>query len=68
MRQVHGDDVPDDDRARLPADRPLWAAVVVDGLAGGGVAVVFVMHHVVADGDPTRTRSQAPWIDLPSPP
>lgn len=35
---------------RLPADRPLWAAVVVDGLAGGGVAVVFVMHHVVADG------------------
>ncbi|MGZ4749824.1 MAG: wax ester/triacylglycerol synthase domain-containing protein [Oryzihumus sp.] len=34
----------------LPRDRPLWAAVVVEGLPGGGVALVLVMHHVVSDG------------------
>ncbi|GAA3813791.1 wax ester/triacylglycerol synthase domain-containing protein [Cellulomonas soli] len=35
-----------------PLDRsgPLWRAEVVDGLAGGGVAVVLVLHHVLADG------------------
>lgn len=35
---------------RLPTDRPLWAAAVVPGLAGGRTGVVLVVHHVVADG------------------
>jgi hypothetical protein len=34
----------------LPRDRPLWRAVIVDGLAGGGVAVLIVVHHCVTDG------------------
>src|SRR5689334_12078709 len=35
---------------RLPPDRPLWAAIVVTGLADGGVALLMVLHHVLADG------------------
>lgn len=35
---------------RLPRDRPLWAAWLVSGLAGGRAAVVIVLHHVLADG------------------
>lgn len=35
---------------RLPPDRPLWAAVVVTGVAGDRVGLVVVVHHVVADG------------------
>lgn len=35
---------------RLPRDRPLWRAVLVDGLADGRSAVVFVAHHVLSDG------------------
>jgi diacylglycerol O-acyltransferase len=35
---------------RLPRDRPLWRAVFVTGLAGGCVALVVVLHHVLADG------------------
>jgi diacylglycerol O-acyltransferase / wax synthase len=34
----------------LPPDRPLWAAVVVTGLAGGGAGLVFVTHHALLDG------------------
>jgi len=34
----------------LPPARPLWSAAVVTALADGGVAVLIVMHHVVADG------------------
>jgi WS/DGAT/MGAT family acyltransferase len=34
----------------LPPDRPLWRAVVVTGLRGGEVALVLVLHHVLADG------------------
>jgi WS/DGAT/MGAT family acyltransferase len=34
----------------LPPDRPLWSAVFVTGLAGGGVALVFVTHHALLDG------------------
>lgn len=34
----------------LPADRPLWAATFVTGLAGGGVGLVFVTHHLLLDG------------------
>ena len=34
----------------LPRDRPLWRAVLIDGLADGGAAVVLVTHHVLSDG------------------
>jgi WS/DGAT/MGAT family acyltransferase len=34
----------------LPRRRPLWRAHVLSGLADGGLAVVVVMHHVLADG------------------
>lgn len=35
---------------RLPRSRPLWAAAVVSGLAGGRTGLVLVVHHVLADG------------------
>ncbi len=34
----------------LPPVRPLWSAAVVTGVAGGGVALLVVLHHVLADG------------------
>lgn len=34
----------------LPRTRPLWRAVVVTDLADGRLAVVLVVHHVLADG------------------
>jgi diacylglycerol O-acyltransferase / wax synthase len=34
----------------LAPDRPLWRAVLVTGLAGGEVGLVFVTHHAVLDG------------------
>jgi WS/DGAT/MGAT family acyltransferase len=34
----------------LARAHPPWAAVVVPGLAGGRLAVVVVLHHVLADG------------------
>jgi diacylglycerol O-acyltransferase / wax synthase len=34
----------------LPRDRPLWSLTLVQGLAGGNVALLVVLHHVVADG------------------
>ena len=34
----------------LPPDRPLWSAVVVTDLAGGGAGLVFVTHHALLDG------------------
>ncbi|MCU0264113.1 MAG: hypothetical protein MUF09_10680, partial [Candidatus Nanopelagicales bacterium] len=34
----------------LDRARPLWRALLVTDLADHGVAVVFVLHHVVADG------------------
>nr|WP_281362267.1 wax ester/triacylglycerol synthase domain-containing protein [Cellulomonas humilata] len=34
----------------LPRSRPLWRAVVVSGLSDGRVALVVVLHHVLADG------------------
>jgi WS/DGAT/MGAT family acyltransferase len=35
---------------RLADDRPLWSVTLVDGLTDGAVALVVVLHHVVADG------------------
>ena len=35
---------------RLPADRPLWSATLVSGLADDRTALVVVFHHVLADG------------------
>lgn len=34
----------------LPGDRPLWSATVVTGLSCDRVAVLLVLHHVLADG------------------
>jgi WS/DGAT/MGAT family acyltransferase len=34
----------------LPHSRPLWSAAFVTGLAGDRVALVLVLHHVLADG------------------
>ena len=36
--------------APLPRDRPLWAATIVTGVDPDTAAVVFVFHHVLADG------------------
>ncbi|WP_207400381.1 bifunctional phosphatase PAP2/O-acyltransferase family protein [Actinomadura fibrosa] len=36
--------------APLPRDRPLWRMFLVRGAAPGRTTVVFLMHHVVADG------------------
>ncbi|SEG81363.1 Protein of unknown function [Thermomonospora echinospora] len=34
----------------LPRDRPLWRLILVRGHAPDRTAVIFLMHHVVADG------------------
>lgn len=34
----------------LPRDHPLWSIVLIPELADGAVAIVVVMHHVLADG------------------
>lgn len=34
----------------LPRDRPLWEMHVIDGLEGGGQAVVIKTHHSITDG------------------
>ncbi len=36
--------------APLPATAPRWQATLVTGLVGGGVALIVVFHHVLADG------------------
>lgn len=35
---------------RLPRDRPLWEVYLIDGYHGHGSAVVWRMHHCIADG------------------
>jgi diacylglycerol O-acyltransferase len=35
---------------RLDHTLPLWQMWVIEGLAGGGVAVMLVLHHAMADG------------------
>jgi diacylglycerol O-acyltransferase / wax synthase len=34
----------------LPADRPLWSATLVPGLADGRVGLILAFHHVLVDG------------------
>ncbi|MGB8225159.1 MAG: wax ester/triacylglycerol synthase family O-acyltransferase [Polyangiales bacterium] len=34
----------------LERDRPLWKAVIVDGLEGGKIALVMKIHHAAMDG------------------
>lgn len=34
----------------LPRDRPLWEALVIDGLDDGRVAFALKVHHAIADG------------------
>jgi WS/DGAT/MGAT family acyltransferase len=36
--------------APLPSDRPLWRMYLVDGLPGGGFALVGQAHHALIDG------------------
>ncbi len=35
---------------RLPRSRPLWAASIVTGVDNGITALIFVFHHLLADG------------------
>jgi diacylglycerol O-acyltransferase / wax synthase len=34
----------------LPADRPLWSATLVQGLADGRAGLILAFHHVLVDG------------------
>ena len=60
----------------LPRDRPLWEMHLIDGLEGGGQAVVIKTHHSITDGiagievarvlfDSAKGAKQIAW--LPSP-
>ena len=55
--------------------RPLWMFYVIEGLEGGGGALVWKIHHTVADGtgaarlaeayvQPTRQAPDPPTVDL----
>ncbi|NTW42795.1 MAG: DUF1298 domain-containing protein [Cellulomonadaceae bacterium] len=50
----------------LPRSRPLWGAVVVTGLRGGGLAVVLSMHHALSDGM-NALAILAQLVDAPDP-
>lgn len=49
----------------LPLDRPPWRMVVVKGAEPGRTAVVYLMHHVVADG--VGIVAQAMYLMEPPP-
>ncbi len=67
----------------LDRDHPLWEVYVVDGLQGGGVALIGKNHHAMIDGiagvdlatvllgtDPDEDQvipEPAPWVVEPSP-
>lgn len=50
---------------RLPLDRPPWRMVVMKGAEPGRTAVVYLMHHVVADG--VGIVAQAVYLMEPPP-
>ncbi len=65
--------------ATTPFDRarPLWEALLVEGMAGGGAAYVFKIHHSVTDGMGgiqllsllhSRRRQPSPRKPMPPPP
>jgi len=43
----------------LDRDRPLWRLWLLDGLEGGGQAVLIKVHHAVADGIGTMALAEA---------
>jgi diacylglycerol O-acyltransferase len=64
--------------APLPADRPLWRMYLVDGLPGGGFAIVGQAHHALIDGvaaiqvaqllfGPEPEDATATWTPAPPP-
>ena len=50
----------------LDRSRPLWEMYVADGLAGGRIAIVHKVHHVLADG--VASANQMAWAIQPHPP
>jgi WS/DGAT/MGAT family acyltransferase len=53
---------------RLDRSRPLWRMDVVPVLAGGGGAVIWRIHHALADGSTAmRMASAVLWDEQPAP-
>jgi diacylglycerol O-acyltransferase len=64
---------------QLDRDRPLWELYLVEGLTGGGFAIITKTHQALADGsnditalvlDPTPTPRETPgdgWLPDPEP-
>jgi diacylglycerol O-acyltransferase len=53
---------------RLPRDRPLWAIDVVEPLEGDKTALIWRIHHAMADGQATMAIGSALlWSDSPEP-
>ena len=51
---------------RLPRDRPLWAIDVVEPLEGDKTALIWRIHHAMADGQATMAIGSALlWSVLP---
>ena len=54
---------------RLDRDRPLWALDVVEQLQDGGTALIWRIHHCMADGvSAVRLGSALLWDEDPRPP
>jgi diacylglycerol O-acyltransferase / wax synthase len=53
---------------RLDRDHPLWSLDVVEELAGGGSALIWKLHHALADGAETMRLADAIlWDEGPAP-
>jgi diacylglycerol O-acyltransferase / wax synthase len=53
---------------RLDRSRPLWRLDVIGPLAGGGVALVWRIHHALADGQATMRLLREVVLDAATPP